>query len=656
MKKHPIKLGLRDGIKIEIKEGLTADNKVRGAVIDLKERSEIINFGILKQYHYFYVEIKNFFCLLNNLFMMKKYILIISLLHPFFLFGQDFENKTDKNDDVIASFMRLSTQQLFDTANYYSGRNSYDTALICYNMLINTIHKSAEYEQQIMLLRTYSAMAIMYVTVSEYHIAYDYFIKALLISEKYNLTDIKSRLYANLGVVYNNLNQHEIANQYFLRALDLSEDTVSMVLMLNNIGSNAILRGKMDSAYYYLGKSIKLSKRHEDVHLNSIYNNLASFYQNKKQYDSAFFYFRLSLYYSKIANNIKTEATNLSELGKMFFELNNPDSALYYIDLSNKIASENKFLKILSDNYLTLSEIDKSKGRFEDALNNHIIYTTLKDSIYNAEVYSRVNLHQRQYEVSKTNHEIEELVIDRQIKENTILYQKIILQIIITFSFFMGIILFFIIFQNKKLKKAYNILVDKNVEIIKLENETLNIEPVPVNIEPEPVNTEPVNTEPELVKIESETINVESETVNIETKTKINSETKPKNNILADQFIKELLDKILTVMKDPVTYCDPTFSVDKLASITQSNHNYVSTAIKNSFNKNFKAFLNSYRIKEAQRIIMELDTKQFTIDSVVEKVGFKSRSGFYDAFKEITGVSPTYYLKSLQEETPVNLK
>jgi HlyD family secretion protein len=36
--KHPIKIGLSDGIKIEIKEGLTADDKIRGAAIDPKKK------------------------------------------------------------------------------------------------------------------------------------------------------------------------------------------------------------------------------------------------------------------------------------------------------------------------------------------------------------------------------------------------------------------------------------------------------------------------------------------------------------------------------------------------------------------------------------------------------------------------------------------
>ena len=32
--RHPVKIGLSDGIKIEIKEGLTENDKIRGAEID----------------------------------------------------------------------------------------------------------------------------------------------------------------------------------------------------------------------------------------------------------------------------------------------------------------------------------------------------------------------------------------------------------------------------------------------------------------------------------------------------------------------------------------------------------------------------------------------------------------------------------------------
>jgi AraC-like DNA-binding protein len=113
---------------------------------------------------------------------------------------------------------------------------------------------------------------------------------------------------------------------------------------------------------------------------------------------------------------------------------------------------------------------------------------------------------------------------------------------------------------------------------------------------------------------------------------------------------QELLNKIYTVMEDVSVVCDPDFSVEKLATLVQSNNTYISQVINTNLKKNFRSFINIYRIREAQRLFSEPDVAKYTIDAVALQVGFKSKSAFYDAFKEITGVSPSFYLKSIQEQ------
>ena len=339
---------------------------------------------------------------------------ITLLLCSITLFGQE-NSKTSQNKDVIVNFMRLSTQQLFDTANHYLNKNSYDTAIICYNIVINKIPQNADIEQQKNLVNAYHNLANICYLLSDYRTAYDYFIKKLLICEKYDFINAKVKTYLDMGVVYSSLNQYDMAEQYYLKALDLCKDSALIILILNNMGANDLLRSQTENSFYYLDKALKISKRHDGIYLNSLLNNIGSYYQHKKLYDSAFYYFRHSLYVSRSKNDNKVEANNLSDIGKLFFELNNKDSATYYINLSNKITYENKYIGKLADNYLALSEIEKSKGKYKNALEHYETYNNLKDSIFNADVYSSVNLIQRQYEVSKTNQQIEELIIDRQI-------------------------------------------------------------------------------------------------------------------------------------------------------------------------------------------------------------------------------------------------
>jgi len=109
---------------------------------------------------------------------------------------------------------------------------------------------------------------------------------------------------------------------------------------------------------------------------------------------------------------------------------------------------------------------------------------------------------------------------------------------------------------------------------------------------------------------------------------------------------EELLNRILAIMEDASTICDTEFSLDKLAELVQSNQNYVSQVINIALKKNFRSFLNSYRIKEVQRLFSEPDAAKYTIESLATMAGFKSPSAFRNAFKETTGVSPSFYVKS----------
>jgi len=609
---------------------------------------------------------------------MKKTFLITVLLCALTLFAQENKEITLQKDEFLSNLSKLSPQELIDKALYHYNKSSFDTMLIYCNLIINTTPKNADIERQTILLQAYNRTAIVYAIMADYRLAYDYFIKALNIGEKYDLSDYLPNIYNNIGAIYMALKNFELAKQYYLKAIEISPNNASMTNAFNNLSATHIQTGDTDSAYYCLNKAIGFSKKNKDKGMQNLLNNLASYYQKEKQYDSAFYYYRLSIEYSKKNNDIRLESINLSELGKLFFEINKIDSALYYIDLSNKIASENKFLKIITDNYLTLSEIEKSKGRYKNALELYETYIDLKDSIFNSNVYGSVNLLQRQYEVSKTNQQIEELIIDRQIKENTIHYQKIILYIIIAFSSLMVIVLLITIKQNKKLKKAYNVLIDKNLEIIELTKTPPSTPPQEENNEEESgdlvqsselkvqnskfkvqsLQPETLNPKPETLNFEPETLNLIPESINSQLSTAdshssaITSEDeKFKKFVLSKKAQNELLNKILTFMESNSEIYNPEFTMEKLSDLIFSNKSYISFVINNILKKNFRLFLNGYRVREAQKLFSEKNNFKYSVEFVANAVGFKSRNSFYEAFKEVAGVTPAFFVKSLAYRT-----
>ena len=605
------------------------------------------------------------------------------------IFGQG----NSYNKEVILGLMQLSIEQLYDTANYYYKSNSYDNALICYNLLIKSLSQNGDTVKLEKIMISNFRLATIYGTMSDYKLAQDFYTRALLICEKINKPNYESAIYMNMGSIYHYLNQNEIAKQYYAKSYEICEDSLSIIILLNNMGGVEIVSGDINNALYHIQLGLQISKRHNDALKNSLLNNLASYYEFENQYDSAFHYYRLALHYSSMNKSSRSEAINLSALGKLFFETNKVDSALYYFDLSNKVASENTFLSILADNYLVLSKIKKSKGDYKSSVDHYEKYIALKDSISNAEVYENVNLIQRQYETSKANQQIEELVIDKQINEYIIHFQIIKQRIINTAMTLMGIILLVVLIQNKRLRKYYKLLVDKNIEIMSLYREFERIKRLEINrIRSQSQNVETTNVETTFFENSSlkplhinpvtesqiqEAIIID-EIPNSEAIVPYINELKPLKQYalksrtpyfiaapeikveevekgsscpLSEDEQNDLLKRILDEMENTSIVCRHDFTINKLAENLHSNQKYISYVINRALNKNFRQFLNSYRIKEAQKLFLELDESRFSVNAVAQSVGFKSYSGFYYAFKEITGVTPNYYSNSLKKES-----
>jgi len=534
--------------------------------------------------------------------MLKK-ILALILLCPMALFGQNIEKNNLQSNDLVSSFIKLSTQHLYDTANYYLSMYDYETALICYNLIINTPVKDSEIEQLKMKVDVFNRMAFIYNNLCDFSTAYGLLIKGLLICEKINYTIFQSKIYNNIGNIYERFKKYDLAKYYYVMALQLCPDSVVIVSILNNLGVAERLLGNRDSAFYFFDKALPLSKKNNERALNSIYHNIALNYLDNKQYDSARYYYRMSYEDARKKNILEKEALALSNLSSLFLAINKIDSALYYIDLSNTIAKDNRFLNILTDNYLNLSKIEELHGRNTKALAYYKIYANLKDSVYSIDKFGEINQLQRLYEISKTNQQIEQLYIEQQIKEKTNHYLKTI-QIITSGILLIvsgALVVFF--FQKRSLNFANKTLVDKNLEIM------------------------------DLLKKFSEP-----------------KEEKDKKSSLTDNAQNDLLNKISTVMENMEIICDSEFSIIKLAEIVDYNHRYVSEVINKSFNKNFRSYLNSKRIREAQRLFSEIDFQKFTIEFVAQQVGFKSLNAFYEAFKDVTGVNPGFYLKSIREQ------
>jgi AraC-like DNA-binding protein len=121
-----------------------------------------------------------------------------------------------------------------------------------------------------------------------------------------------------------------------------------------------------------------------------------------------------------------------------------------------------------------------------------------------------------------------------------------------------------------------------------------------------------------------------------------------KSSLTADQKI-ELLDKILYLVETEKLYLNSDLSLDVLRNRLGVYKNYISQVINELVGKNFMSFVNEYRVKEAQLMLVGEEFKNLTIEGIAQMCGFQSKASFNAAFKKFTGVTPSRFKEISQK-------
>ncbi|MGC1505003.1 MAG: AraC family transcriptional regulator [Sulfitobacter sp.] len=102
--------------------------------------------------------------------------------------------------------------------------------------------------------------------------------------------------------------------------------------------------------------------------------------------------------------------------------------------------------------------------------------------------------------------------------------------------------------------------------------------------------------------------------------------------------------KLRMAMEKDHLHRDPNISLWVLARHIGASPNYISQTLSEVIGASFFDFVNGYRIADAMAL---LSTTDDTILTITYEVGFNARSSFYNAFKRVTGQTPTHYRKTL---------
>ena len=100
-------------------------------------------------------------------------------------------------------------------------------------------------------------------------------------------------------------------------------------------------------------------------------------------------------------------------------------------------------------------------------------------------------------------------------------------------------------------------------------------------------------------------------------------------------------------MQDEKIFCDEDLSLNRLADNLDITSHQLSEFLNVKIGKSFKSYVNGYRIREALSLIES--GKDRNILNIAFSSGFNSKTAFYKAFTDETGLTPAEYRKRFRE-------
>lgn len=468
--------------------------------------------------------------------------------------------------------------------------------------------------------------------------ALDFYTLTLTAARKAGNKKLYGKCLMYIGDIYGVFEDYERAESYFKKSLAMGQKIKDYDIISKSIVSIVIAascQGNTDEAKKYFIQQTKFPISDSNTNKCYLSYNQAMIAYSEKDWSAALFYFNKTLEFVQLYEMGKDfEFTIRNDIGRCYMKSGNTDKAIKEFETYLKDADSLERTDFIINANLQLYEIYKKRGDKEKAKEYFTRYNMILDSLYNHNKMKKATNSLLEYE-ELTN---TETITDLNNKVNT---QLIIIIVIILVMAVLTTMVVIIVKQKRNLENSYKLLINKENVLNKqtkestlLRNKYLKIMKYLINAQNDGAN----------IMLENPSDNGMMNDCNVDQNAKGESvyNTKQEGQIISQDQKEELINKILAVMENKEFVFNPNFSLTILSREVGSNIKYVSFVINDTYNTNFKTFLNGYRLREACRLLKETDHQ---IQWIAAKVGYNSPNSFIKIFKKALGMTPAVYKK-----------
>jgi len=486
--------------------------------------------------------------------------------------------------------------------------------------------------------------------------------KALVIAKKINDDDLIMSSLINKGVYFYDFGFYKEAMEYYLEVLKIAKQSNNKGRQLAVMQNIALLKLEVNDkkgAIELLEESLKIVENEKVLNFNFIHVNiyiaLTKAYIGIEDYKKAAIYCNKGIELSKKYNDEGANVYFYNFLGGIANANGNYEQAHEVLNKAEEIAARIEstqvqlpFIKLdRAKTYYFQKKYDKAIPILLDIENVQRLNGT--DIIYLEEIFAllaksykeigdtqkSLKYYEKANEVYKENDKRQESIstdiikkydlgtlkeeldqsLENSQKTKTILYGSIFSAILIV----IGLVYFYKKREKENQRKFEAIL--KNLEE-----------------EKEEISEKVAKVEKAIIKKVAQLKAVENE------------ETDTKEVEIIDETKERLLRKLQN-FEAKEAYLSKHSSLNEVAKKFKTNTSYLSKLVNAHKGKSFTAYITDLRVNYAiKRLKNDKKFRSYTIDSIAQEIGFNRSESFSRAFKNKTGLYPSYFIKNLDSQ------
>ncbi|MDP9962142.1 helix-turn-helix domain-containing protein [Chryseobacterium lathyri] len=326
---------------------------------------------------------------------------------------------------------------------------------------------------------------------------------------------------------------------------------------------------------------------------------LGSNFYHLKNMEASLLHYKKALEFARNIPQSKVMGKIYDGLANIYLEKNDLVKAKNYLDLAQKLADKGESFGLKNDVYNTIEKYYLKTRNIEKLKDVELKQDTIEE---------KITTETRQF-IDQAYANLDKKIVKAEKKS---IYKS---YIILVTGFF--VILFLLLYIRSKVQQQKNLVKFK--EILRRSGENSRLAD---SIDIKEIKIEELQAErhvtPVLMTLETE---------------------------------EKLLSKLNKFEKSNL-FNNKNISLPLLAGRFETNTKYLSYVINKHKEKDFNNYINELRINYIiEKLKNEPQYRNYKIASLADEVGFSSHSKFTTVFKKVTSLSPSLFLKYLQEET-----